>query len=172
MRAAKFSPRIDGVPAWFPPGSSRTRQEKASEFHRRVTADSRVRRTKELVPMIQNLGGGWVRFTFEEMGDTSVFLVGDFNGWAETSHPMEPMDDCTHQTIIKLPPGEYEFKYKAGCVWFNDPGAHKYVANCWGSENSVAVTPPHRDGEEMDLEFEDLTPQDQEGPGLTIRPSV
>ena len=91
--------------------------------------------------MIVLLRDGWVRFVFAEAVDMPVFLVGDFNRWDEESHRMERQDDGTYQTLLKLGPGEFEFKYKCGCAWFNDRTAHKYVRNCWGSENSVVVVP-------------------------------
>lgn len=92
--------------------------------------------------MIEILGAGWVRFLFEQAVDLPVFLVGDFNGWDESADPMEQQEDGLHAVTIRLAPGEYEFKYKCGAAWFNDRCAHKYVPNCWGSENSVVVVPP------------------------------
>jgi 1,4-alpha-glucan branching enzyme len=101
--------------------------------------------------MIDILGAGWVRFVFEQPVELGVHLVGDFNGWDEISHPMERRGDGTHQIILKLAAGEYEFKYRSGCAWFNDAAAHKYVGNCWGSENSVIVVPSYEDQEEQAL---------------------
>lgn len=92
--------------------------------------------------MIEILGAGWVRFLFEQAIDLPVFLVGDFNGWDECANPLEQRENGVHAVTIRLAPGEYEFKYKCGSVWFNDSCAHKYVPNCWGSENSVVVVPP------------------------------
>jgi 1,4-alpha-glucan branching enzyme len=91
--------------------------------------------------MIEILGAGWVRFVFEQAVDMPVYLVGDFNGWDEESHPMELQEDGTYQALLKLNAGEFEFKYKCGCTWFNDRAAHKYMQNCWGSENSLVVVP-------------------------------
>ncbi len=93
--------------------------------------------------MIQILGSGWIRFIFDQVVESDVFLVGDFNNWAEDSHLMERQGDGTHAISIRLGAGEYEYKYKSGCVWFNDSSAHKYVPNCWGSENSVVVVEPY-----------------------------
>ena len=61
--------------------------------------------------MIQNLGGGWVRFVFEEMGEADVFLVGDFNGWDRTAEPMnwDPLKKCFNVELF-LAPGKYEYK--------------------------------------------------------------
>jgi hypothetical protein len=95
--------------------------------------------------MIQVLADGWVRFSFAEAVDMNVFVVGDFNSWDEESDRMELQDDGTYQAMLKLGPGEFEFKYKCGGAWFNDRYAHKYVRNCWGSENSVVVVPEHQE---------------------------
>ncbi len=100
--------------------------------------------------MIEVLGSGWIRFVFDQAVDMPVFLVGDFNGWDEESHRMELQKDGTYQTVLKLNPGEFEFKYKCGCLWFNDRAAHKYVPNCWGSENSLVVVPPYEEGPDAD----------------------
>lgn len=95
--------------------------------------------------MIEILGDGWVRFVFEQAVDMPVFLVGDFNGWDEGSHQLELQEDGTYQTLLKLNAGDFEFKYKCGCSWFNDRAAHKYMQNCWGSENSIVVVPNYEE---------------------------
>jgi 1,4-alpha-glucan branching enzyme len=103
--------------------------------------------------MIESLGAGWVRFTFDQFVESEVYLVGDFNGWDERSHLMTRQDDGTHMSMLKLNPGEYEFKYKSGCTWFNDTAAHKYVPNCWGSENSVVVVESNGTRDEVPAEL-------------------
>ena len=88
--------------------------------------------------MIQVGTGGKTRFIFDHSSDEQVFLVGDFNNWNENTHPLNQVDG--HWEIdMELPPGEYEFKYLAGKIWYNDYAAHKYVENPWGDENSVVV---------------------------------
>lgn len=96
--------------------------------------------------MIEIQGDGWVGFTFDQAVDLPVYLVGDFNGWNEASHLMAHQENGTYRVELRLNPGEYEFKYKCGSIWFNDSCAHKYVENCWGSENSVVVVPPIEEG--------------------------
>ncbi len=91
--------------------------------------------------MVELLPNGSVRFTFLRHTDESVYLVGDFNNWDEVRHPMRRGPDGTHRLEMVLEPGEYEYKFKVGRVWYNDDFAHKYVPNPWGSENSVAVVP-------------------------------
>jgi hypothetical protein len=41
------------------------------------------------------------------------------------------------QAQVSLEPGEYEYKFWADGVWYNDPAADKQAPNAWGSENSV-----------------------------------
>ncbi len=91
--------------------------------------------------MVEFLPNGIVRFAFVIPTDQQVCLVGDFNDWDEESHPMQRRPDYTHCLELKLQPGEYEYKFKVGKVWYNDDFAHKYVPNPWGSENSVVVVP-------------------------------
>lgn len=95
--------------------------------------------------MIEILGGGWVRFRFEVPVHQPVYLVGDFNQWNETAHPMDRAEDGGWVTTLWLKPGEYEYKYRTGHEWHNDHAAHKYVPNIWGSENSVVVVPPEHE---------------------------
>jgi 1,4-alpha-glucan branching enzyme len=80
------------------------------------------------------------KFKFQAASAGQVFLVGDFNHWNERSHPMENVGD-TWQLTLKLPPGEYRFKYLVDGFWHNDLEAHKYVPNVWGSDDSVVVVP-------------------------------
>jgi 1,4-alpha-glucan branching enzyme len=91
--------------------------------------------------MVELLPNGQVRFAFLYPTDRLVCLVGDFNDWDEFSHPMRRCPDATHCLELKLPAGEYEYKFKVGEQWYNDDFAHKYVPNPWGSENSVVVVP-------------------------------
>lgn len=91
--------------------------------------------------MIEYLGEGKIRFRFRCVADGRVQLVGDFNEWDESRHAMERQTDGSHELVLALPPGEYEFKYLSGQAWFNDERADKYVRNCWGSENSVVIVP-------------------------------
>lgn len=85
--------------------------------------------------------GRVVTFHLTGVEADQVFLVGDFNGWNERSHPMVKVGDRHWVLMLDLPPGEYEFKYLVDGVWYNDPEAHKYLLNPWGSENSVVIVP-------------------------------
>jgi len=72
----------------------------------------------------------------------SVHLVGEFNGWDTTSHPMKLMKDGSFNITNNLGKGrEYQFRYLIdGSLWENDDRADKYVRSPFGdSDNSVVV---------------------------------
>jgi 1,4-alpha-glucan branching enzyme len=88
-------------------------------------------------------GNGQVRVTFTlPQGDAAaVQLLGDFTEWRR-SKAMKRASDGTWRVAVDLPVGrEYGFRYLVdGVRWENDPQADKYVANPFGSDNSVVVT--------------------------------
>jgi len=69
-------------------------------------------------------------------------LVGDFNEWKETAHPLERKEDGSWSLTLELEPErEYQFRYcGSDGAWHNDPAADAYVANPYGSDNSVVST--------------------------------
>ncbi len=73
----------------------------------------------------------------------SVHLVGEFNDWSETSHPMtrNRHNDTWHITLELERGREYQFRYLVNAhEWHNDWKADKYVPNPFGGTNSVIVT--------------------------------
>jgi 1,4-alpha-glucan branching enzyme len=79
-------------------------------------------------------------FKFHCTKAQKIFLCGDFNNWDEKSHPMKKVGDLW-QLSLRLPAGEYRFKYLVDDFWYNDLEAHKYIPNVWGSDDSVVVVP-------------------------------
>ena len=95
----------------------------------------------------RKLGRGKVRVTFSMPkleGVKQLFLVGDFNNWSVTETPLARSADNTWSATLTLDAGrDYEFRYFAdGQVWHNDWAADGYVANTFGTENSVVSLPP------------------------------
>ena len=72
-------------------------------------------------------------------GADQVFLAGDFNGWNMDACPMGKLKTGEYTAMLELEKGiAYEFRYLVGGnQWMNDPEADGYVANCFGTENSV-----------------------------------
>ena len=97
--------------------------------------------------LIKFRGKSTARVTFTMPSSTwacQVNLVGDFNNWNHTSHPMRQDKDGKWTTTIDLEPGRtYEFRYLCdGTEWANDNQADGTVPNPYGADNSLVVTPP------------------------------
>lgn len=78
-----------------------------------------------------------------------IYLVGDFNGWNQTSHPFARGGDGAWFFVIDLEPGRsYEFRYWLDGYWMNDSDADAHVANTFGATNFVVNTasPPPGEG--------------------------
>ena len=93
----------------------------------------------------QKLPNGLIRVTFELPANVwadTVHLVGSFNDWNRTSHPLRQQRNGGWETTIDLPAGhEFQFRYLLnGTEWHNDWAADKYVRNEFGSDNSVVIT--------------------------------
>lgn len=88
--------------------------------------------------------GRVARVTFTLPGSIwadSIFLVGDFNGWNETSHPFSIGRDQNWSVSIDLQPGrEYQFRYCKDGEWMNDSQADGYWSNPYGSDNFIVST--------------------------------
>ena len=82
------------------------------------------------------------RVTFELQPEGSVqaaALCGEFNDWNPTVHPMKRRKDGSFSVTLSLLAGQqYRFRYLLdGKYWTNDVTADAYVANPFGSEDSV-----------------------------------
>jgi 1,4-alpha-glucan branching enzyme len=80
-------------------------------------------------------------YTSKDVKAETVHLVGDFNEWNETSHPMEALKDGRFKLTLTLTPNkEYQFRYLVNKTeWHNDWEADKYIANPYSGENSVVI---------------------------------
>jgi hypothetical protein len=74
----------------------------------------------------------------EHLEAASVHLVGEFNGWSSTAHPMARSGN---QFVVEVPlaPGRtYRYKFLIdGTRWENDWNADAYVPNEFGGDDSV-----------------------------------
>jgi hypothetical protein len=75
------------------------------------------------------------------VGAERVHLVGDFNDWSRTAHPM-PRDGDWFTIVIELEQGRaYRYRYLLdGVRWENDWDAEAYVPNPHGTDDSVVST--------------------------------
>ena len=80
----------------------------------------------------------WFYLPADVYAETAT-LVGDFNDWDETSHPMNKKGDGTFYIALTLEAGrDYQYRYYLdGELWENDWHADFYAPNDMGTENSV-----------------------------------
>ena len=86
--------------------------------------------------------GKTCRVTFEipaGTGAEKAFLCGDFTEWEKTYVPMKRRKDGSFTTSVTLKTGQdYYFRYLLDeSRWENDEAADHYVANPFGSDDSV-----------------------------------
>lgn len=70
---------------------------------------------------------------------TTASVCGEFNDWAQDSHPLKRRKDGTFSTTVAIKPGtQYRFRYLIdGERWENDEQADAYLPNSFGSDDSV-----------------------------------
>lgn len=90
----------------------------------------------------RKMGKGKYRVTFTMPkidGAKQLSLVGDFNNWSITEHPLTKNADGTWSTALTLAGGrEYTFRYLLnGEEWHNDWAADRYAPNEYGTDNSI-----------------------------------
>lgn len=78
-----------------------------------------------------------VQFSFKTEAARQVFLLGDFNQWNPTTHPMRNTGDGNWARVIMVPPGTYEYKFLIDGKWQEDPQNEQTCPNCFGTLNSV-----------------------------------
>ncbi|MBI5878673.1 MAG: isoamylase early set domain-containing protein [Chloroflexi bacterium] len=91
------------------------------------------------------LPDGRVAVTFEmpaSIWADTIHVVGDFNGWDHTAHPLKQRHDGVWQTTLVLDAGrDYQYRYLInGSDWQNDWQADRYTPNPYNAENSVVRT--------------------------------
>lgn len=78
----------------------------------------------------------------KEAGEASkVNLVGEFNGWNETSTELTKMKSGDFKLIVPLETGKkYQFRYLIdGNTWINDPEADHYVENGVSNDTNCVI---------------------------------
>ncbi|NCP09372.1 MAG: glycoside hydrolase [Deltaproteobacteria bacterium CG_4_8_14_3_um_filter_51_11] len=78
-----------------------------------------------------------VAFGLSAPGSREVFLVGDFNGWDKTKHPMKKDNEGLWGKTVMIFPGRYEYKFLVDGEWQRDPVNQEVCDNDFGTLNSV-----------------------------------
>ena len=85
-------------------------------------------------------------------GGHEAAVVGEFNDWSSSAHPMARRGDDRFEVVVWLAPGRYRFRYLVdGHRWENDWHADAYEPNAFGGEDSVVDVPA---GDERDERVE------------------
>ena len=83
--------------------------------------------------------GDWVEFVFYRPQAARVHLVGDFNSWRQSELPMSSHRDGYWYARMKLPVGEFRFRYCADGEWFADYAAFGVEPGPFGMDSILRV---------------------------------
>lgn len=83
--------------------------------------------------------GNVAEFSFYRPNAQHVFLVGDFNSWRDGQNRMTRMADGHWVAQLRLPPGDFNFRYRADGAWFTDYAAFGVEANEYGLNSVVRI---------------------------------
>ena len=79
---------------------------------------------------------GTIRFSFKPMYPVSDCQVaGDFNNWQPVQ--MDKTRTGQFAVDVKVPAGTHQYKFILDGQWMADPDNNTYVANAYGTINSV-----------------------------------
>ena len=81
----------------------------------------------------------WVEFLFYRPGARQVHLAGDFNNWRTGELHMVRTDDGYWKARMKLPAGEFRFRYCADGEWFADYAAFGVEPGRFGLDSILRV---------------------------------
>jgi 1,4-alpha-glucan branching enzyme len=89
-------------------------------------------------------GSHQVKVTFVLPADyphVPISVVGDFNQWDPTAHPLQRRSDGTYEAMVILETGRrYAFRYlSSDGQWFSDGFADAFELNAFGTDNSIVV---------------------------------
>ena len=83
--------------------------------------------------------GNIVEFSFFRPQAGHVHLVGDFNHWRGADMPMARSTDGYWRARLRLPTGEFRFRYCADGNWFTDYAAFGVEHDVLGLNSIVRV---------------------------------
>ena len=81
----------------------------------------------------------WVEFRFFRPGANRVHLAGEFNQWREGELRMVSLGDGYWIAKMKLPPGEFRFRYCADGEWYADYAAFGVEPGRFGLDSIVRI---------------------------------
>ena len=82
---------------------------------------------------------GWAEFRFFRPQANQVFIAGEFNRWREGELPMARTQEGYWTARMRLPAGEFKFRYCADGEWFTDYAAFGLEPGRFGLDSIVRV---------------------------------
>ncbi len=92
--------------------------------------------------MVELRDHGIVEFRFFRPNARAVFLCGDFNDWRNDQLAMSRHDNGYWVARLKLPAGEYRFRYCADGMWYTDFAAFGVEPDRFGLNSVLRVPEP------------------------------
>ncbi|MGD0816177.1 MAG: glycogen-binding domain-containing protein [Verrucomicrobiota bacterium] len=80
-----------------------------------------------------------VNFELDASLAKEVLLAGDFTGWEKTPIRLRKAERGAWRTTVKLPPGQYRYKFLVDGQWRDDPRAAARCPNPFGSCDSLVA---------------------------------
>lgn len=84
---------------------------------------------------------GRLRFLAHVKDAKEVILTGDFTNWVKDKIKLNLIGDGEWETVLKLPPGEYQYRLLVDGEWKDHSEATKRVPNPFGTGNCVLTVP-------------------------------
>jgi 1,4-alpha-glucan branching enzyme len=81
----------------------------------------------------------WVEFSFYRPQAQQVHLAGDFNCWRSSELPMVRTEKGYWTAKMRLPAGEFKFRYCADGEWYTDYAAFGVEPGQFGLDSIVRV---------------------------------
>jgi 1,4-alpha-glucan branching enzyme len=88
------------------------------------------------------LDGEWAVFNFYRPQAARVHLAGDFNDWREEELPMVRTSEGYWFAKLRLPAGDFKFRYCADGEWFTDYAAFGVEPGRFGMDSIIRVPQP------------------------------
>ena len=106
-------------------------------------------KTSNITPLVTEEG---TRFRFEGRPLRSVSVVGGFNGWDPSRHPLSPTGETgVWEVVIPLGEGIWRYAFVVDGVWVVPPDAPRYEDDGFGGRNGVLeVSVPQEDSSVTD----------------------
>ena len=83
--------------------------------------------------------GQWVEFSFFRPNANEVHLAGEFNKWKKGDLPMVSTGNGYWRAKVRLPAGEFRFRYCADGEWFTDYAAFGVEPSPFGLDSVVRI---------------------------------